>query len=96
MFDSRKLKDNLFKIILRFSNFVSTILEVKLLQLKLKMCAISQMISGCFFEKDVVEFLNRLFEEGVEKCILCSDEAVHSDDLTKKGPGARKVRGATI
>ena len=35
------------------------------------------MTNGCIFEKDVVEFLNNLTDEGVKKCILCSDEAVH-------------------
>ena len=41
------------------------------------MCALKQVTNGCIFEKDLVEFLKNLTEEGVKKCILCFDEAVH-------------------
>ena len=41
------------------------------------MCALKQVTNGCIFKENVVEFLNNLIEEGVKKCILCSDEAVH-------------------
>ena len=40
------------------------------------MCILKQVTNGCIFEEDVVKFLNSLTEEGMKKCVLCSDEAV--------------------
>ena len=53
------------------------------------MCAIKQVTNDCIFEKDVVEFLNNLMEEGVKKCILCLDKAVH---MSKKHFKAVQMR----